>query len=134
VYRFKNSYSRIYWVSAETQAFLLDGYRKIADLVVIQISSAVNAVEIAEKVITWLESEGNWLLVVDNLDDLKTLSTTNEPNGKAILLPRLGKQNQHTLITTRSRYADGIPATSKEVNKFSSEESLRLLYELSRLQ
>jgi tetratricopeptide (TPR) repeat protein len=132
VYRFTNTYTRIFWISADTQASLLDGYRKIADLVGVQITSAAHAFEIAEKTISWLERDGNWLLVVDNLDNLEILSPTEEPNSKILLLPSTGP-HRHTLITTRNRYADGIPAQAKEVTKFNQNQSLHLLYELSKI-
>jgi tetratricopeptide (TPR) repeat protein len=131
VYRFTNTYTRIFWISADTQASLLDGYRKIANLVGVQISSA-NVFEIAEKAISWLEQDGNWLLVVDNLDNLEILSPTEEPNSKILLLPSTGP-HRHTLITTRNRYADGILAHAKEVTKFDQNQSLHLLYELSKI-
>jgi len=47
-------------------------------------------VEIAERVISRLEREENWLLVVDNLDNLDALCKLDELNTKAILLLPLG--------------------------------------------
>ena len=133
VYRFATTYTRIFWISADTQASLLDGYRKIAELVGLQTFSVTNAFEIAEKAISWLERDENWLLVIDNLDHLEILSPdAKEPNSKFLLLPSTG-QRRHTLITTRNRYADRIPAQAKEVTKFDRTQSLHLLYELSKI-
>jgi len=44
-----------------------------------------------------------------------------------------GKLPQQTLITTRNRYANEIPAQKIEVTKFDPDESLKLLYELSEI-
>ena len=132
VYRYQNSYQRIYWISADTQASLLDGYRKIAERAELQISHLSTPVEVAERVISWLDGEESWLLAVDNLDDLDVLTVEN-PNSRFLLLPSTGQPQRHTLITSRNRYADGIPAQGMEVNKFDQGASLALLYEASKV-
>ena len=132
-YRYQSSYQRIYWISADTQASLLDGYQKIAERAELQISHLSTAVKVAERVISWLEQEERWLLVVDNVDDLNVLSMAGDPNSKFLLLPSTGKLEQHTLITTRNRYADGIPAHGMEVTKLDRDASLDLLYKSSKI-
>jgi len=131
-YRYQSSYHRIYWISAETQAFLLDGYQKIAERAELQISH-LSTVEVAERVISWLEQEESWLLVVDNMDDLNIVSMAGSPNSKFLLLPSTGQLRQHTLITTRNRHAYGIPAQGMEVTKLDQDASLELLYNSSKI-
>jgi NB-ARC domain len=133
VYRYQSSYRRIYWISADTQAALLDRYQKIAERADLPISHLPTAVEVAEQVISWLEQEESWLLVVDNLDDLNVLSMAGSPNLKSLLLPSTRQLRQHTLITTRNRYADGIPAQGMEVPKLNQEASLEWLYKSSKI-
>lgn len=82
------------------------------------MSSISETMEIAERAISWLEREESWLLVVDNLDDLKVLSVDKDPNSRFLLLPSTGQSQQNTLITTRNRYTYGIHAQGKEVTKF----------------
>ena len=130
-YRYQSSYQRIYWISANTQAFLLDGDQKIAGRAELQISHPLT-VEVAERVISWLEQEQSWLLIVDNVDDLDVLSMAGGLNSK-FFLPSTGQLRQHTLITTRNRYADGIPAQGMEVTKFDQDASLELLYKSSKI-
>ena len=132
VYRYQNSYQRIYWISADTQASLLDGYQKIAERAKLPISHPATPVQVAERVISWLDREESCLLVVDNLDDLDVLTVEN-PNSRFLLLPSTGQSQRHTLITSRNRYADGIPAQGMEVTKFDQGASLALLYEASKV-
>ena len=89
--------------------------------------------QIAERVISWLESEESWLLVVDNVDNLTVLSQRQDPNFRFLLLPSTGKSHQNTLITTRNCYANGIPAQAKEVKKLDQDGSLALLYGSSEI-
>lgn len=133
VYRYQSSYQRIYWISADTQASLLGGYKKIAERAELQTVHLSTRAEIAEDVISWLEQEESWLLVVDNLDNIEVLSMPEKPNSKFLLLPSTGQLRQHTLITTRNRHASGIPAQGMEVDKFGQQDSLRLLYKSSKI-
>src|SRR5271170_1241301 len=75
VYRSQTSYCRIYWISAVTEESLLDGYEKIGKRANIHIASDSKPVAVAEHVLLWLKKTPNWLLVVDNLDDINVLST-----------------------------------------------------------
>src|SRR5437879_3420947 len=77
VYRYHASYSRIYWISAVSQESLLDGYGKIAERAKIKIPPDLTPIEIADRVLSWLRQDQNWLLVIDNLDDINILSTRN---------------------------------------------------------
>src|SRR5436190_8141500 len=71
VYTNKTNYDRIYWITAVDQASLLSGYQKIAKRAGLQIASDLSPVEIAEVVLSWLQGQPNWLVVIDNLDDIK---------------------------------------------------------------
>jgi len=132
VYRFQTSYRRIYWISAATQESLLDGYEKIGKRANVPIVPDSKPVAIAEQVLLWLRKTPNWLLVVDNLDDIDILSTRNlgDPNIINLLLPEPGP-GQHTLITTRNPNADHIPAQAKEVPLFKEVDSVALFSSLS---
>ena len=134
IYRYQSSYSRIYWISAVSQKSLLDGYEKIAKRAEINIPPDSKPIEIADRVLSWLRKTQNWLLVIDNLDDIDVLSTRNLniQNIVGTLLPQPGPQ-QHTLITTRNCHADNIPAQSVEVSLFDRSESIELLASLSNI-
>ena len=132
IYRSRSSYCRIYWISAATQESLLDGYQRIGKRANVPIAADSKPVEVAEQVVLWLKRTPNWLLVVDNLDDIDVLSTRNLGISNIInsLLPEPGP-GQHTLITTRNPKADHIPAQAKEVQLFKEIDSIALLSSLS---
>jgi len=132
VYRSQTSYRGIYWISAITQESLLNGYEKIGKQANIPITQDLKLIAVVEQVLLQLKRTPNWLLVVDNLDDIDVLSTQNlgDPNIINLLLPELGP-GQHTMITTRNPNADHIPAQAKEVSLFKEADSVALLSSLS---
>jgi tetratricopeptide (TPR) repeat protein len=111
---------------------LLDGYEKIGKRANIPIAPGSKPVTVAQQVLLWLKRTPNWLLIVDNLDDINVLDTQNlgDPNIIHLLLPEPGP-GQHTLITTRNPNADHIPAQAKEVPLFKEADSVALLSSLS---
>jgi tetratricopeptide (TPR) repeat protein len=134
VYRYQSAYTRIYWISAVSHESILDGYAKIAKQAAIEIPFDSKPIEIAARVLSWLRQTQKWLLVFDNLDDIDVLSTRNLnlPNVIEMLLPQSGVQ-QHTLITTRNRHADSIPAQAVEVLLFDKSEAMDLLVSFSNI-
>src|SRR5205814_1457541 len=97
VYSNKPNYKRIYWINAVNQASLYSGYRKIGKIAGLKLGTSTTDVNIAEIVIAWLRREQNWLLVIDNLDNIEIV---------AGFLPEPGPQ-KHTIITTRNPNAIG---------------------------
>lgn len=124
VYSNKDNYKRIYWISAVDQASLLSGYQKIAKKASLPGLESASPGEIAEAVLSWLRREENWLVVIDNLDDI------NVAHG---LLPENGP-TKHTLITTRNPHATKIPAEPLEVPVLDAETSVDLFTTVSKVQ
>ena len=123
VYAKKGSYKRIYWISATDETSMLSGYQEIANLVQLPRLQAASPVDVAKAVISWLKQEENWLIVIDNLDDIRIV------NG---LLPENGPE-RHTLITTRNPRTIGIPAEPLQVPLLSPKDSVDLLSTLSNI-
>ena len=123
VYTNRDSYERIYWITAVDQASLLSGYQKIATKAGLNSLLKLKPVEIAEGVLSWLRQRQSWLLVIDNLDDI------NVATG---FLPENGPQ-KHTLITTRNPNSAGIPAEGLEVPLLDAMDSIDLLCTLSKV-
>ena len=121
VYTNKDSYERIYWITAVDQASLLSGYQKIAIKAGLKSLLNLKPVDLAEGVMSWLRRERSWLIIIDNLDDI-TIA--------AGFLPQTGLL-QHTLITTRNPNAAGIPAQGLEVPLLDTADSIELLCRLS---
>lgn len=135
VYRYRSSYDWIYWISAASQGSLLDGYRKIAKEAKIKIPEDSQPIDLATSVLSWFGQNENWLLVIDNLDDINAISTNNLglQNIVTTLLPMELNPRRQTLITTRNRNADNIPAQALEVPLFHKSESIDLLSSLSNI-
>jgi tetratricopeptide (TPR) repeat protein len=123
VYANELNYERIYWISAVDQTSLLSGYGKIARKVDLPGLRHANPVEVAEAVLSWLRKERNWLVIIDNLDDIDVA------NG---FLPESASQ-KHVLITTRNPFTMKIPAEPLEVPILDEEASVDLLLTVSKV-
>src|SRR5436190_16429108 len=123
VYTNRDVYDRIYWITAVDQTALLSGYQSIAREARLRYQENASLVDIANNVLSWLRQIQSWLLVIDNLDDIKVV------NG---LLPENGAQ-KHTIITTRNPNTLGIPAEPLEVPLLNTEDSIDLLSTLSNI-
>ena len=123
VYANMDVYDRIYWIPAVDRTSLLSGYQNIAKAARLRFLQNISSVEIANEVLLWLKQQPNWLLVIDNLDDIHVADN---------LLPENGSQ-KHTIITTRNPNADGIPAEPLEVPLLGPNDSIDLLSTLSKV-
>jgi hypothetical protein len=79
--------------------------------------------EVAKSVLDWLRVAKNCLLIIDNLDDTSIVKD---------YLPSMDSAG-HTLITTRNKNSDGIPAEGLEVPQTSPEDCVQFLLDRSRL-
>lgn len=73
VHEYKAQYDRIYWISAAVEASLLSGFQEIASRSGITSSNDTDAKGVAQKVLAWLRQQENWLLVIDNLDNIELI-------------------------------------------------------------
>ena len=124
VYAYQSEYDRIYWISAANEASLLSGFRDIA--VRSRCVASVDKLDprnIAARVLAWLRQQENWLVVVDNLDEIDLVEG---------LLPERAP-NGHTLITTRNPNSEGIPARGLEVPLLEVPEGIQMLYGLAKI-
>ena len=124
VYANRDGYDRIYWIPAVDRSSLLSGYQTIAKAARLDYLQNASPIEIANEVLLWLRQQSNWLLVIDNLDDINVAND---------LLPENGAQ-KHTIITTRNPNAEGIPAKPFEVPLLDLNDSIDLLSTLSKIK
>lgn len=118
VYAHKSDYDAIYWITGVNQASLLSGYQDIAKRAgLMKWTTAISPSEIAKNVLSWLRAQENWLLVIDNVDDVSSVDG---------YLPdrAVGK---HTLITTRNTNYYEIPAEGLEIGVLDPNDAERLL-------
>ena len=122
VYMHQANYERIYWISAATEAKLLSEFEKIASQTSCSLkNSNLNSSDLAKEVLKWLNEQDNWLVVIDNLDDINVVRG---------LLPNSSPE-RHTLITTRNPNAEHIPAEGLQVSVYDVDDATELL--LTRL-
>ena len=123
VMKFETQYVGIYWITASSEAELLSGFQAIANETHCVDSESLTLPEIAQAVLKWLYKSKDWLLVLDNLDDI-TIA-----NG---YLPRLRTGGGHVLITTRNPNSLNIPAEGLQIGVHELDEAKELL--LQRIQ
>ena len=91
--RHQAEYEAVFWIRAESEAGVQQGYAEIARQLKLQ-GTALSEQEKAEAALQWLEKHSGWLLVLDNLD---------APQPGKLYWPRSPKAQQgHVLITTRA--------------------------------
>jgi tetratricopeptide (TPR) repeat protein len=122
VYANRKFYDQIFWISGATADSLLSGFMEIATgTQCCPVRPDSDPQTIAKLVLAWLREQSNWLVVIDNLDDLTVAKD---------YLPERGP-DKHTLITTRNPNANGIPARGLEVPLPDLAESVEMLCLLS---
>ena len=119
----RDIYGSVFWVSGVNDATLLTGFQDIA-----KRSGCINDIgtleptEIAIRVLSWLNAQNRWLLVIDNLDDDCVIEK---------YLP-YSSPFKHTIITTRNEHCD-IPAEKLEVGILDLDDSRDLLLTRSKI-
>ena len=122
---FEAEYEGVYWITAESRAQLLSGFVSIANETHCTETTSRTQIEVAEAVLKWLYGSKDWLLVVDNLDDIKVAHD---------FLPRLKPGGGHVLITTRNPNGPDISAEGLRIDVHEPEEAKELLLQRSQLR
>ena len=124
VHKMKYYYDYVFWISGVNHATLLSGYHDIASKTGCMTNlSDTDALRVAKKMLDWFQIQRNWLLVIDNVDDvtvIKGLVPSTESKG-------------HTLITTRNPNTKGIPAEGIELDVLGLDEAMELFSKLSNV-
>lgn len=115
IYEHWRDYDRVFWVSAETVDALNDGLASLAEELELLRAGPTTKKQALETMHNWFRNESDWLLVLDNADDVETL---------APYFPR--HHGGRLILTTRARntvkWAAPIPLV-----KFGQEEGTLLL-------
>ena len=114
-YRHRQAYHAILWVQADTRDALISGFTDLARLLNLPQKDEQDQAIIVEAVKRWLETHEQWLLILDNADDLTLLDE---------FLPR--RSTGHILLTTRAQYV-GTLANDIEVKPMETAEGALLL-------
>ncbi len=114
-YRYGHEYQAVLWVQADTTETLNGSYTKIFDMLHLSQKDAQEQKKRVQAVKDWLRTHQNWLLLLDNADELNIIQP---------FLPT--RFTGHILITTRAQ-AMGAFARRLEINVLSQELGALLL-------
>lgn len=114
-YRYHQDYQVVLWAHAESSEALVSSYIAIASLLRLPEHEAKEQNIIVQAVKTWLQIYSNWLVILDNADELMLLPD--------FLPPSLGG---HLLLTTRAT-ATGRLAHRLEIETFLPEQGALFL-------
>lgn len=114
-YRYHQEYQVVLWAHAESVEVLSSSYTEMATLLNLPVKDSQEQALIIEAVKAWLRNHRDWLLILDNADELDILP--------AFLPPRLGG---HVIITTRA-IAPGRFAQRLLVETFPQEQGMLFL-------
>jgi tetratricopeptide (TPR) repeat protein len=114
-YRYRDDYSVVLWVRADTPEMLISDFVSIAHLLKLAERNAQDQRLIVNAVKHWLEASPDCLLILDNADDLTIIQN---------FLPASGKG--HILLTTRARPM-GKLAQRVELGRMAMEEGTLFL-------
>lgn len=114
-YRYCDEYKVVLWARADSREILVSDFMSIADLLDLPEKSRQDQNYTITSVKSWLQNHNNWLLIIDNVDDLVMVRN---------FIPLLG--NGHVLLTTRLR-AVGRMAQCIELDKMKPDEGALFL-------
>ncbi len=120
-YRYHDEYKDVLWAKADSREALMSGFVAIAGLRDLPEKDAQDQNLAVAAVKRWLETTADWLLILDNADDLAMVRE---------FLPSAGKG--HVLLTTRAQATGGIQGI--EIKKMEpGEGALFLLRRAKRI-
>jgi tetratricopeptide (TPR) repeat protein len=116
-HRFRDTYSRVFWVNADTELSSKSSYADIARLLDLPEWQDRDQDEAVKAAKAWLEQSSGWLLIIDNADT---------PEQVRPLCPR--GRSGHVLITSRSPATQSLGVqTPIRLTKLTPDEALAFL-------
>jgi tetratricopeptide (TPR) repeat protein/transcriptional regulator with XRE-family HTH domain len=114
-YRYRQDYTAIFWLHAETAESLMQSVQQIADLLQLPQRQQAEQAQMVRAVQRWLTTHPGWLLIGDNVEEWDLLQAFLPPLGQGVLL-----------LTTRRQALGGF-AQSLELPTMSEQEGSLLL-------
>ena len=113
-YRHKEDYNHIFWVKADSKEFLTSDFTQLFSLLNLPEQKAQDQQEVVKAVQWWLQQHDQWLLILDNADNL------------SLIIPFIqGLQSGHILLTTKAQATGTISRV--EVPKLPDQEGAAFL-------
>ncbi len=117
-YRYQHDYRTVLWVNAAAPETLLTDFAKLAQVVGLPLPEAQDPQQAIAQVKIWLAQHQDWLLILDNADDLENASSYFSENNTT---------NRHIILTTRAQAAGSLAATLEVEEMAQTEGALLLL-------
>lgn len=119
-YRYHQHYQVVLWTQADSQETLISSYMTIAKLLKLPELDAQEQSTSIQAVKHWLHTHSQWLLILDNAEDLALLS--------GFLPPSIGG---HVLVTTRIQAMGRLAVRVEEMKTLSSAQGALFLLQRS---
>jgi tetratricopeptide (TPR) repeat protein len=136
--RYEQCSCSVFWVHADGYASFLNDYSSIARLA--KLSNKLENEDLMRDVRAWIESQSNWLLVLDNADDLQHFgegygSCTRNDSGNLYSFIPQGASGTILWTTRDERILGGLVSPKQGINitSMNAREALALLVNLSNL-
>src|SRR5258706_549880 len=97
-YRYAHEYSAIFWINAETPESIMVSFSSVAELLNLPEKQEADQNKMTAAVSRWLADHPDWLLILDNVEDIELILDFLPPARQGSLL-----------FTTRSRAFGGLP-------------------------
>ena len=120
-FRYISEYAHIFWIRAASRDLLVADLVEMAQQLDLPEKGAQDSMRVVVAVKRWLTVNPDWLLILDNADDLP-LAHEFLPN----------RHNGSILLTTRA-HASGAVAVSIEVHTLQLQDGIELLVRRSKL-
>src|SRR5581483_6591671 len=85
-YRYQKSYHDIFWASADTEEALMAAYMRFAEVLHLPEAKEADQNKVKEAVRRWFRVHTNWLLIIDNIDELHLLPSFVPENRQGAVL------------------------------------------------
>ncbi|HEU5227720.1 MAG TPA: helix-turn-helix transcriptional regulator, partial [Ktedonobacteraceae bacterium] len=140
-YRHFQEYSAVFWLHAETSESLISSYVSLADLLNFPQRAMGEQNEIVTATIQWLNKHSDWLLIVDNVENIELIKPILPVARKGSFLfttqlSTLGALAENVLLKPMT-YTEGIRFLLRRIRSSSSdneyEEATRLAATLGGL-
>ena len=120
-YQYQESFKKVLWTNANSELSLQDGFCEIAKVIKLPVAGDKDVNTIVDSVKHWLFSNQDWLLILDNLDDLNLIH-------KYIPLNPKGK-----VLVTTLKNATGSVAYNLPIYKIELDAAILLLMKRAKL-
>lgn len=114
-YRYRDNYKSVLWARADSADLLISDFLLIAALLNLPQRNEQDQSVVVKAVLRWFDTHEQWLLTLDNADDLEMVSK---------FMPSAGKG--HVLLTTHANFT-GTVAQRIELDKMALDEGTLLL-------